>query len=193
MKRVSLPLSTLSTIWQPWRQVTHTKLLQIQYYFAKAENPHVNWREIWNARGKILQQRAYLKCLLFSSNLETSSSKIVETGTKKTQFQFRKIVKNDNSLPAPTPAWLPSRPTPKIENLLLGEILMLVCVPPKHQNQLTTVAHQSLTVLIQKRIKIRAKHQNPVPLFVGLLNLQILSQQIVIPKLFALLLTPRLM
>ena len=26
----------------------------------------------------------------------------------------------------------------------LGEILMLVCVPPQHQNQLTTVAHQSL-------------------------------------------------
>ena len=27
---------------------------------------------------------------------------------------------------------------------------MLHCVPPQHQNQLTAVAHQSLTVLIQR-------------------------------------------
>ena len=43
---------------------------------------------------------------------------MAETGTKKKQFKFRKIVNNNNnSLPAQTPVWLPSRPTPKIENL----------------------------------------------------------------------------
>ena len=52
----------------------------------------------------------------------------------------------------------------------LGEILMLDCVPPQHQNQLTTVAHQSLKVLIQRRIEFRVKHENPVPLFVDLLG-----------------------
>ena len=42
---------------------------------------------------------------------------MAETGTKKKQFKFRKIVNNNNnSLPAQTPVWLPSRPTPKIEN-----------------------------------------------------------------------------
>ena len=41
---------------------------------------------------------------------------MAETGTKKKQFKFRKIVKNNNSLPAQTPAWLPSLPRPKIEN-----------------------------------------------------------------------------
>ena len=34
------------------------------------------------------------------------------TGAKKKQFKFRKIVKNNNSLPDQTPAWLPSRLTP---------------------------------------------------------------------------------
>ena len=139
-----------------------------------------------------------------------------EAGTKKKQFKFCKIGKNINSLPAQTPAWLPTRPRSKIENLPennprdfdcsltdhnfitinsptagvddivlppcvldsvncqtvpLREILILVCVPPQHQNQFTTVAHQSLTVLIQWRIEIRVKHQNPVPLLVDLLDL----------------------
>ena len=58
--RVSLPLSTLSIIWQPLRQVTHTKLLQTQYFFTKMGNPHVNWRGISNTRGTILQYRAYI-------------------------------------------------------------------------------------------------------------------------------------
>ena len=40
-----------------------------------------------------------------------------EAGTKKKQFKFCKIGKNINSLPAQTPAWLPSRPRSKIENL----------------------------------------------------------------------------
>ena len=57
------------------------------------------------------------KCLFFASNLENNSSEMAETDTKKKQFKFRKIVKNNNSLPAQTPAWLLSRPMPKIENL----------------------------------------------------------------------------
>ena len=42
---------------------------------------------------------------------------MAETDTKKKPFKFRNIVKNNNSLPAQTPAWLSSRPVPKIENL----------------------------------------------------------------------------
>ena len=42
---------------------------------------------------------------------------MAKTGTKKKQFKFRKIVKNNNSLPAQTLAWLPSCPMHKIENL----------------------------------------------------------------------------
>ena len=42
---------------------------------------------------------------------------MAETDTKKKQFKFHKTVKNNNMFPAQTPAWLPSCPTPKIENL----------------------------------------------------------------------------
>ena len=75
----------------------------------------------------------------------------------------------------------------------LGEILMLVCVPPQHKNQLTTLANQSLTILMQRRIEIRTKHQNPKQMFADLLDLQILRQQAVTPKLLTLLFTIRFM
>ena len=61
----------------------------------------------------------------------------------------------------------------------LGETLMLVYVSPQHQNQLTAVAHQSLTILMQRWIEIKTKHQNPKPLFADLLDLQILRQHAV--------------
>ena len=57
------------------------------------------------------------KCLFFASNLETKSSIMAETGTKKKQFKFSKIVKKNNLLPAQTLACLPSYPMPQIENL----------------------------------------------------------------------------
>ena len=57
------------------------------------------------------------KCLFFASNLETNNSKMAKTGAGKKHFKFCKTVKNNNSLPAQTPAWLPPHLTPKIENL----------------------------------------------------------------------------
>ena len=65
-----------------------------------------------------LLDNALSKCLCFTSNLETNSSKLAETGIKKKQFKFCcKIRKNKNLFLAQTPAWLPALSMPKIENL----------------------------------------------------------------------------
>ena len=79
-----------------------------------------------------------------------------------------------------------------LQTVPLVEILMPFCVPLQYQNELNTIAQKSLTVLVQRTIEIGANHQNPVPLFMDLLNLQTLNKQTPTPKLFTLLLTPRL-
>lgn len=127
----SLPFSTLPLIWQPLKQFSHTKLLQIQHFFTKVRILMLI-EEVYGIQYYRFTVQRYIKYLFFASRLETNSSKMAKTRSQSKKSRQR-------------------------------EILMLICVSSQHQNQSTSVAHQSMSVFVQRGTKIRFKHQNPVP------------------------------